>query len=469
MISRGETEDGATVSASSLPAGAVKLEDDEEGSPAKPVKTGLFVPRAAVARSSKKIPDAVLKRKAAEKKQKMKEEEEAKKQKQKEEEEARKREEYEKHMEEQRKKEEENQFEPDDIPYNSDEEDDGKPRPDDYNPLLYGCRSVEHYERLCRIDEGTYGVVFCARNKRTKEIVALKQVKMSRDAAKEGFPITALRETNVLLSLKHPNIVEVKEMVVGSSMDKVYMVMEYMDHDLKAVMDQMKQPFTLAEVKCLFLQILKGVEYMHRCWYIHRDLKTSNLLYSNSGKLTICDFGLARKYESPIRAYTHMVVTLWYRPPELLLGAKKYSTAVDMWGVGCIFAELITRKPLFPGKGEVDQLTKIFEVLGAPNDQRWPGYGELPGAKKLKFKLGPLNKLRNLFPSTTSFGGGAALSNAGFDLMNRLLELDPTKRITAKEAVAHEFWKESPLPAPFSAMPKMRSRNDKYIQKAVTT
>ena len=152
----------------------------------------------------------------------------------------------------------------------------------EYNPLVHGCRSVENYERLNRIDEGTYGVVFRARCKLSGAIVALKQVKMSRDAAKEGFPITALRETNVLLSLNHVNIVSVREMVVGSQMDKVYMVMEFFDYDLKAVMTMIEHPFSQAEVKCLLLQLLRAIEYMHRRWYIHRDLKTSNRAFPSS-------------------------------------------------------------------------------------------------------------------------------------------------------------------------------------------
>lgn len=177
--------------------------------------------------------------------------------------------------------------------------------------MLQGCRSVDEFERLNKIDEGTYGVVYRAKDKKTGEIVALKKVKMEKE--REGFPLTSLREINILLSFHHPSIVDVKEVVVGSSLDSIFMVMEYMEHDLKALMETMKQRFSQSEVKCLMLQLLEGVKYLHDNWVLHRDLKTSNLLLNNRGELKICDFGLARQYGSPLKPYTHLVVTLWYR------------------------------------------------------------------------------------------------------------------------------------------------------------
>lgn len=179
--------------------------------------------------------------------------------------------------------------------------------------MLQGCRSVDEFERLNKIDEGTYGVVYRARDKKTGEVVALKKVKMEKE--REGFPLTSLREINILLSFHHPSIVDVKEVVVGSNLDSIFMVMEYMEHDLKGLMESMKQPFSQSEVKCLMLQLLEGVKYLHDNWVLHRDLKTSNLLLNNRGELKICDFGLARQYGSPLKPYTHLVVTLWYRYP----------------------------------------------------------------------------------------------------------------------------------------------------------
>ncbi|XP_011623396.1 cyclin-dependent kinase G-2 [Amborella trichopoda] len=315
--------------------------------------------------------------------------------------------------------------------------------------MLQGCRSVDEFQRLNRIDEGTYGVVYRAKDKKTGEIVALKKVKMEKE--REGFPLTSLREINILLSFHHPSIVDVKEVVVGSNLDSIFMVMEYMDHDLKGLMETKKEPFSQSEVKCLMLQLLEGVKYLHDNWVLHRDLKTSNLLLNNKGDLKICDFGLARQYGSPLKPYTQLVVTLWYRAPELLLGAKEYSTAIDMWSLGCIMAELLSKEPLFNGKSEIDQLDKIFRVLGTPNAKRWPGFAQLPGVK-CNFVQQPYNKLRDKFPPT-SFTGRPMLSEAGLDLLNRLLEYDPEKRITAEAALQHEWFREVPLPQTKEFMP----------------
>ncbi|XP_022997438.1 cyclin-dependent kinase G-2-like [Cucurbita maxima] len=315
--------------------------------------------------------------------------------------------------------------------------------------MLQGCRSVDEFERLNKIDEGTYGVVYRARDKKSGEIVALKKVKMEKE--REGFPMTSLREINILLSFHHPSIVDVKEVVVGSSLDSIFMVMEYMEHDLKALMETIKQPYSQSEVKCLMLQLLEGVKYLHDNWVLHRDLKTSNLLLNNQGELKICDFGLARQYGSPLKTYTHMVVTLWYRAPELLLGTRQYSTAIDMWSLGCIMAELLSKQPLFNGKTEVDQLDKIFRTLGTPNETIWPGFSKLPGVR-VNFVKHQYNLLRKKFPAT-SFTGSPVLSDSGFDLLNKLLTYDPEKRITAEAALNHEWFSEVPLPKSKEFMP----------------
>ncbi|KAK1326901.1 Cyclin-dependent kinase G-2 [Acorus calamus] len=331
--------------------------------------------------------------------------------------------------------------------------------------MLKGCRSVDEFERLNRINEGTYGVVYRARDKKTGEIVALKKVKMEKE--REGFPLTSLREINILLSFHHPSIVDVKEVVVGSSLDSIFMVMEYMEHDLKALMETMKQPFSQSEVKCLMLQLLEGAKYLHDNWVLHRDLKTSNLLLNNRGELKICDFGLSRQYGSPLKPYTHLVVTLWYRAPELLLGVKEYSTAIDMWSLGCIMAELLAKEPLFSGKTEIDQLDKIYRILGTPNERIWPGFAKLPKARIQTVKQ-PYNKLREKFPPT-SFSGRPTLSEAGFDLLNKLLTFDPEKRITADAALKHEWFREVPLPKSKDFMPTFPAQNaqDRRVRRVM--
>uniref|UniRef100_A0A671VJU7 cyclin-dependent kinase n=1 Tax=Sparus aurata TaxID=8175 RepID=A0A671VJU7_SPAAU len=328
-----------------------------------------------------------------------------------------------------------------------------------YLPALQGCRSVEEFQCLNRIEEGTYGVVYRAKDKKTDEIVALKRLKMEKE--KEGFPITSLREINTILKAQHPNIVTVREIVVGSNMDKIYIVMNYVEHDLKSLMETMKQPFLPGEVKTLMIQLLRGVRHLHDNWILHRDLKTSNLLLSHKGILKIGDFGLAREYGSPLKPYTPVVVTLWYRSPELLLGAKEYSTAVDMWSVGCIFGELLTQKPLFPGKSEIDQINKIFKDLGSPSEKIWPGYSELPAVKKMTFTEYPYNNLRKRF--------GALLSDQGFDLMNKFLTYCPSKRILSDEGLKHEYFRETPLPIDPSMFPTWPAKSEQQRVKRGTS
>ncbi|XP_038216021.1 cyclin-dependent kinase 11B isoform X2 [Zerene cesonia] len=325
-----------------------------------------------------------------------------------------------------------------------------------YFPALQGCRSVEEFQCLNRIEEGTYGVVYRARDKTTDEIVALKRLKMEKE--KEGFPITSLREINTLLKGQHPNIVTVREIVVGSNMDKIFIVMDYVEHDLKSLMETMrnkKQVFLPGEVKCLMTQLLRAVHHLHDNWILHRDLKTSNLLLSHKGILKVGDFGLAREYGSPLRQYTPIVVTLWYRAPELLLCCKEYSTPIDMWSVGCIFAEFVTMNPLFPGKSEVDQLNRIFKDLGTPSELLWPGYKELPAVQKMTFAEHPPGGLRQRV-------GADLLSESGLALLQGFLTYNPVRRLSADAALEHAYFKENPVaidPAMFPTWPAKSEGN----------
>ncbi|KHN86408.1 Putative serine/threonine-protein kinase [Toxocara canis] len=324
-----------------------------------------------------------------------------------------------------------------------------------YYPGISGCRNVAEFECLNRIEEGTFGVVYRAKEKKTDEIVALKRLKMEKE--KEGFPITSLREINMLLKAgSHPNIVNVREIVIGSTMDKIYLVMEYVEHDMKSLMDMMHsrgKHFTIGQVKTLLRQLLSGVAHMHDEWILHRDLKTSNLLLSHKGVLKIGDFGLAREFGDPLKPYTPIVVTLWYRSPELLLGVKEYSTAVDMWSCGCIFAEFLRLKPLFTGKAELDQINKIFLELGTPNDKIWPGFSELPGSKKMKFDHHEYNQLWKKFPSNV-------VDKKGLDFLNELLRYDPAKRLSAHEALVHEWFDEDPQPTPPELFPTWPAKSE---------
>ncbi|KAG4416639.1 hypothetical protein IFR04_010219 [Cadophora malorum] len=320
-------------------------------------------------------------------------------------------------------------------------------------PTWKKCRSVEDYEKLNDIEEGAYGWVSRAKDMRTGEVVALKRLKM--DNAQDGIPVTGLREIQTLRDCVHPNIVGLKEVVVGEDtrkIENIFLVLDFLEHDLKTLLEDMAEPFLTSEIKTLLLQLTRGVSYLHNSWILHRDLKTSNLLLNNRGQLKIADFGMARYYGSPSPKLTQLVVTLWYRAPELLLGTERYGPAVDMWSVGCIFGELLTKEPLLQGKNEVDELSKIFELCGIPTEETWPGFKRLPNARSLKLPKNPISQgsvLRAKFPFLTS---------AGADLLTRLLSLNPEKRPTADEMLGDVFFKEDPKPKREEMFPTFPSK-----------
>lgn len=312
------------------------------------------------------------------------------------------------------------------------------------------CRHISNFETLNHIEEGSYGWVSRAKEMTTGEVVALKKVKM--DYLNDGFPITALREIFVLQKARHKNIVDLKEIVMGDGLDEVVLVMEFLEHDLKTLQEDMSEPFLASEVKTLLRQLASAVGFLHGNHIMHRDLKTSNILLNNRGALKLADFGMARIIPPPNAPLTQLVVTLWYRAPELLLGTTSYDTAVDMWSVGCIFGELLAKEPILQGKNEVDELSKIFELCGLPNDKSWPGFYRLPNAKSLKLPRDPKNPgsaIRLKFPF---------LTNSGAELLSSLLSLNPEHRPTAAEMLSHPYFKENPKPKPAEMFPTFPSK-----------
>ncbi|GBF66677.1 serine/threonine-protein kinase [Trichophyton mentagrophytes] len=317
------------------------------------------------------------------------------------------------------------------------------------------CRHIDNFENLNAIEEGSYGWVSRARETATGQIVAIKKLKMEN--AYDGFPVTGLREIQTLLASKHPHIIQLREVVMGDAMDDVFLVMDFIEHDLKSLLDEMREPFLPSETKTVLLQVLGAAEFLHSHWIMHRDLKTSNLLMNNRGEIKLADFGMARYYGDPPPKLTQLVVTLWYRAPELLLGADKYGTEIDMWSIGCIFGELLTKEPLLRGKNEVAQLSEIFALTGPPTSQTWPGFRSLPNAKSLRLPpsssdpSGPSVPLlpRSKFPYLTS---------AGLSLLSHLLALNPTARPTAKSCLSHPYFREDPKPKPKEMFPTFPSK-----------
>ncbi|XP_037944743.1 cyclin-dependent kinase 10-like [Teleopsis dalmanni] len=324
---------------------------------------------------------------------------------------------------------------------------------------MYGrCRPANDFVKLNRIGEGSYGIVYRARDARTNEIVALKKMRM--DQEKDGLPVSGLREIMILKACDHKNIVKLKDVAVGRSLESIFLVMEYCEQDLASLLENMSQPFSESEVKCIVLQLLNGLQYMHSRYIAHRDLKVSNLLMTDKGCVKIADFGLARYFGKPGAPMTPHVVTLWYRSPELILGSVTQTTAVDMWAVGCILGELLLHKPLLPGKTEIAQLEHIIDLLGAPTEAIWPDLTKMPSMQNFTFKQQPYNNMKTKFPHLTA---------AGLRLINYLFMYDPLKRATAEECLQATYFREPPLPCDPKLMPTFPQHRNMQHQKPTTS
>ena len=336
---------------------------------------------------------------------------------------------------------------------------DGKPR-------FLGCSKVQEYEWKGKLGEGTFGEVSKAESKkRPGEIVALKKILVHNE--KDGFPITALREIKLLKALNHRNVLKLIEMAVERPKDvtkksNMFMVTPYADHDLSGLLKNPRIQLTEPQIKCYMKQLLEGCKYLHESKILHRDMKAANLLISNTGILQIADFGLARPYDDPppqpgkgggeaTRGYTGLVVTRWYRPPELLLGLRQYTTAVDMWGVGCVFGEMYKRKPILQGDSDLAQAQLIFNLVGSPNDQSMPGWEKLPGCEGIKEWEPRKGALRKSFRE---------MHESGLDLLDQLMVLDWRVRINAIDALEHPYFTTAPLPARPEDLPIMEHSHE---------
>ncbi|GAA0141701.1 non-receptor serine/threonine protein kinase [Lithospermum erythrorhizon] len=295
--------------------------------------------------------------------------------------------------------------------------------------------AMEAFEKLEKVGEGTYGKVYRARDKSTGKIVALKKTKLNED--EEGVPPTTLREISLLRMLsRDPHIVKLIDVKQGQNKEGrtvLYLVFEYMDCDVKKYIRSVRangENIAPKIIKSLMYQLCKGVAFCHSHGVLHRDLKPHNLLMdTKTMMLKIADLGLARAYTVPMKKYTHEILTLWYRAPEVLLGATHYSTGVDMWSVACIFAELVTNQALFPGDSELQQLLHIFRLLGTPNEKLWPGVGKLVNWHE--YPQWTAQPLSSAVPK---------LEEKGLHLLSEMLQYEPSKRISAKKAMEHPYF-----------------------------
>lgn len=302
------------------------------------------------------------------------------------------------------------------------------------------------FMKVAKVGKGTYGYVYKAYLRENPGVYyALKKIKQDKDRD-DGFPITALREIQILQKLTHKNIIRLvqnytsKKAAQNKHRRSTYLVLEYMEHDFHSLLSRVS--FSYAEIKCLMLQLLQGIDYLHSQDIIHRDMKTGNLLLNNKGEIKIADFGLARYY-SETKYLTDNVVTIWYRAPELLYGNKKYSSKIDMWSIGCIFAELLLKFPIFQGSSPANLVELFYEKLGDPTED-WDEVSN-PDIYKLWNEYKPKKRYNKSlrqdiikhFPSA---------DEVCLDLLEKLLTYNPAKRLNATQAMDHPFFKTKPHP-----------------------
>ncbi|XP_014207753.1 cyclin-dependent kinase 9-like [Copidosoma floridanum] len=311
------------------------------------------------------------------------------------------------------------------------------------------CHDASKYEKVAKIGQGTYGEVFKVRDgTNPKKFVAMKKILMSDNRG--GFPINTLKEIKLLQQLKNKNIVNYIEVCKAKATQRdqllptFYLVMDFCEHDLAGLLSNMNVQFSLGEKKNIMKQLFNGLHFIHTNNILHRDIKSANILITKSGVLKLSDFGLAKSF---IRSNNDLkkcyssekVVTLWYRPPELLLGAKNYGPPVDLWGAGCIMAEMWNRFPIMPGSTEQHQLNLISQLCGSITPDAWPGVEKLELYKKMMLVRGQKRKLEARMKFYIR-------DSCARDLLDKLLIPDPSQRISSHAALDHNFFWTEPLP-----------------------
>ncbi len=346
-------------------------------------------------------------------------------------------------------------------------------RPSHQHQVPSHMNQLTSYELLEQLGKGTFGVVYEARQKYTGKLVALK--KFIVHDRKEGFPITSFREITIMRKLKHNNVLQIIDMVherggfkendgvdidididtadpsasASSPMGYFYTVTPYISSDLNGLLRNKSIKMTLPEIKCIMKQALQGIDYVHSRHFLHRDIKTANILLDSFGTVKLADFGLARIYHGVYpdtpeslpgggrRDYTGLVVTRWYRAPELLIGVRKYTTAVDMWGMGCVFGELYKRDAILQGRSDLDQADRIFQLVGAPSESNFPH-------SKQDNRNG-INLLVD-YPRTLEKEYGSLMDDQALELFDGMLKLDPVRRFNARKALEAAYFSTEPLP-----------------------
>uniref|UniRef100_A0A1J3D4K0 Putative serine/threonine-protein kinase n=1 Tax=Noccaea caerulescens TaxID=107243 RepID=A0A1J3D4K0_NOCCA len=311
-------------------------------------------------------------------------------------------------------------------------------------------RTADSYEKLEMIGQGTYSNVYRARDLETNQIVALKKVRFA-NMDPESVRFMA-REIIILRRLNHPNVMKLEGLVISKASGSMYLVFEYMDHDLTGLSSTPGIKFSQAQIKCYMKQLLLGLEHCHSCGVLHRDIKGSNLLLDRNNNLKIGDFGLSNFYRGQRKQpLTSRVVTLWYRPPELLLGSTDYGVTVDLWSAGCILAELFTGKPLLPGRTEVEQMHKIFKLCGSPSEEYW---------QRSRLRHATIFKPQRQYKRCLAETYKDLVPSSALALLEVLLAVEPEARGTTSSALQSEFFTTKPYPSEPSSLPRYQPRKE---------
>lgn len=310
-------------------------------------------------------------------------------------------------------------------------------------------KSADNYDKIEKVGQGTYSNVYKARDRDTGKIVALKKVRF--DTSEPESVKFMAREIMILQKLDHPNVVKLEGLATSRMHYSIYLVFDFMQSDLARIICRPDARLTEPQVKCYMHQLLSGLQHCHEKGILHRDIKGSNLLIDRNGMLKIADFGLANYYTQK-RRLTSRVVTLWYRAPELLLGATDYGVGIDLWSAGCLLAEMFAGHPIMPGRTEVEQLHRIFKLCGTPSEEYWRKL------KSTKTFRPPQTYKPSLFHAFSDF------PESSLGLLSKLLALDPAQRGTAASALQDEFFYTKPLACDLSGLPVIRKEEDEVSQ-----
>lgn len=304
--------------------------------------------------------------------------------------------------------------------------------------LLFGTlRSTTEFRLAEIIGDGSSATVYKGRDPKHDRLIAFKRFKRTPHAP--IFPKELFREITILRSLEHVNVIKLHDLVVGTNIDDLGLILEYCPHSVDQYIDLHTEDISHAQIKCITKQLFKGLNYLHKNYVMHRDLTPQNLMISAEGVLKIGDLGFSRRYSEGDVPMTPDMITRWYQPPEILLECPTYGLEADLWSAGCVFAELFCRKPILRGESQINQINLIIDLIGSPSPNVWPDYPKCQALSKISLKRQPFNRLGEKFREL----GCTQIA----DMVSNLLVYDPSKRMSAEDFLADDWFETAPFPS----------------------